>query len=211
LLGTADFPNVWRGLSVKMCPPFPKLAGGWSACAEARHGLVVNMKVAGVAQNQVEPSRIVSIPNCVDTSRFWFTGASQPYDLVSVSRLVAVKHVETVVKVTAALRSRFPGISTAILGAGAAQPALRALADELGVGDCVHFLGHRGDVPELLNASRVFLMTSEREGGPMSLLEAMACGIPPKRPLRRCAGPVCSQGQCLGVDDYRTSMASARG
>lgn len=56
--------------------------------------------------------------------------------------------------------------------------ALRALADREGVLDRVHFLGERQDVPRLLSAADLMLLTSTREGLPGALLEAIACGIP---------------------------------
>jgi len=44
--------------------------------------------------------------------------------------------------------------------------------------DKVSFLGFRRDVPELLTASDVFILTSRREGLPRAVMEAMAVGLP---------------------------------
>ena len=55
---------------------------------------------------------------------------------------------------------------------------LEHLAAELGVTDCVHFLGIRADVPQLLGLVDVLLLTSHIEANPVSILEAMACGKP---------------------------------
>ena len=56
--------------------------------------------------------------------------------------------------------------------------SLKALAQELGLEQCVRFLGSRADVPNILRASDVFVLSSDYEGNPLSVLEAMATGLP---------------------------------
>jgi len=56
--------------------------------------------------------------------------------------------------------------------------SLKALAQELGLEQCVRFLGNRADVPDILRASDVFVLSSDYEGNPLSVLEAMAAGLP---------------------------------
>ena len=55
---------------------------------------------------------------------------------------------------------------------------LRRLAEELGIGGRVMLLGARRDVPELLSAFDVFALSSRSEAFPLSVLEAMATGLP---------------------------------
>jgi glycosyltransferase involved in cell wall biosynthesis len=71
-----------------------------------------------------------------------------------------------------------PGIHLALAGTGPEMERIEALAAELGLADHVHFLGFRDDVPELLVASSALILTSEREGLPRSVMEAMAMGTP---------------------------------
>ena len=56
--------------------------------------------------------------------------------------------------------------------------SLRAAADAAGVTDRVRFLGQRWDVAAWLEASDIFVLTSEAEGMPLSVMEAMAKGLP---------------------------------
>jgi glycosyltransferase involved in cell wall biosynthesis len=58
------------------------------------------------------------------------------------------------------------------------RPGFEQQARELGIGDRVIFAGWRTDVPALLAAMDVFVMPSLFEGGPTTVLEAMAMALP---------------------------------
>jgi glycosyltransferase involved in cell wall biosynthesis len=66
----------------------------------------------------------------------------------------------------------------AIAGRGGEEAALRAFAQEQGIGDRLHLLGYRADVPDLLAASDLYVMPSLSEGLPMALIEAMFAARP---------------------------------
>jgi glycosyltransferase involved in cell wall biosynthesis len=63
-------------------------------------------------------------------------------------------------------------------GAGGCEAACRALADSLNIRERVMFLGARRDIPDVLRACDLFVMTSRTEGLSNALLEAMAAGLP---------------------------------
>ena len=65
-----------------------------------------------------------------------------------------------------------------LAGHGEDLAALRALADELGVAERVHFLGWRDDAPRLIAACDLVLLPSRWEGMPYVVLEAMAASKP---------------------------------
>ena len=65
-----------------------------------------------------------------------------------------------------------------IAGNGESEQKLKNAVNELMLQDKVSFLGFRRDVPELLVASDVFILTSRREGLPKAVMEAMAAGLP---------------------------------
>jgi glycosyltransferase involved in cell wall biosynthesis len=65
-----------------------------------------------------------------------------------------------------------------VVGDGAERAALSALAADLGVADHVTFTGHRDDTPPLYAGFDVFALTSDTEQMPLSIIEAMASGLP---------------------------------
>jgi glycosyltransferase involved in cell wall biosynthesis len=71
-----------------------------------------------------------------------------------------------------------PTVSATIVGEGSLRASLEELARELGLEGNVAFVGYRGDVEAWLKRARVFVLTSESEGLPLSAVEAMLCGLP---------------------------------
>jgi glycosyltransferase involved in cell wall biosynthesis len=65
-----------------------------------------------------------------------------------------------------------------LVGEGQKQTAVQALAKELGLSGRVDFLGARDDVSHILAKANVFVLTSNWEGLPISILEAMRAGLP---------------------------------
>ncbi len=134
-------------------------------------------------------ARVRVIPNGVDVDRF----RPRPSDpalraglgLAPVAPTVAIvaalrpeKHHELFLEAAARIRQRLPAARFLIVGDGPRRKPLERLAVERGLGEAACFLGARSDVPELLAASDVVLLTSHMEANPVSILEAMAAGRP---------------------------------
>ena len=81
-------------------------------------------------------------------------------------------------RAAAAAHAVDPSLRFFIAGDGELRPRLEALVGELGLRDVVRVLGWRRDVPELLQAMDLFLLTSLFEGLPRAVLQAMAAGVP---------------------------------
>ena len=81
-------------------------------------------------------------------------------------------------QVAAGVRRAVPAAHFLIIGDGPERPQLEQLAREIEVADCVHFLGTRNDVPDLLGLLDVLLLTSHNEANPVSILEGLSCGKP---------------------------------
>lgn len=94
--------------------------------------------------------------------------------VLTIARLDAQKGIAHLLDAAAAV----PEASFAIAGDGPDRGELHARAAALGLGERVRFLGHRRDVPALLAAADLFVLPSLYEGLPLSVLEAMAAGVP---------------------------------
>ena len=113
--------------------------------------------------------------------------AGGPLELISVCRLVEKKGVAVALRAMAAFQAARPAFDWrySIVGDGPLLPALRTLADELGLGDRVRFHGPlpHDAVKERLAGAHIFLLPSvtaadgDVEGVPVALMEAMAAGL----------------------------------
>jgi glycosyltransferase involved in cell wall biosynthesis len=95
----------------------------------------------------------------------------------TVGRLSAQKAHDVLLDAAARLLPSRPKLFVLIAGDGDRMPALRAQAARLGAdARRVVFAGHRADVPAVLGAIDVFCISSDYEGTPLALFEAMAAG-----------------------------------
>ena len=97
--------------------------------------------------------------------------------LLSVGRLEPVKNQGLLLDALAALPPRHAPVLW-LVGDGPSRARYRQQARRLGLADRVKFLGYRYDIPELVAAADVAVLTSTKEGIPRALMEAMAVGVP---------------------------------
>jgi glycosyltransferase involved in cell wall biosynthesis len=133
--------------------------------------------------------KVAVIPNGVDTKRF-----APAADIGAVRRELGVAESAPVVGIVAALRpeknhelflamasrvlEHVPATRFLVIGDGPCREHLQRRTAELRLASNVLFLGSRNDVPRLLAAMDVFVLTSHVEANPISILEAMSAGLP---------------------------------
>ena len=159
--------------------------------AAATHAFVgVSQSVADYALSirEVARSKVRVITNGTDTSRFKADAAARtivraelglPQDafvIGTVGRMATVKNHPLLVRAAAPLLG--PRVRLVIVGGGAEAERTRALSTELGVGAFCHFPGETNDVPRYLAAFDVFALSSDSEGLPLCLTEAMSASLP---------------------------------
>jgi glycosyltransferase involved in cell wall biosynthesis len=126
----------------------------------------------------VSPKRIYTIRNGIDLARFAYTGPVASGPVVTVARLSPEKDVATLVRAAAIVVRESPSFRLEVAGNGVCMPALQGLTAELGLEEHVRFLGEVRDVPALLGRASLFVLPSVEEGISLTLLEAMARGLP---------------------------------
>ena len=137
-----------------------------------------------IAASGLDPSRVIAIPNGVRSpERRAEPGAVRralglpPEARVvgAVARLTQQKRLDRLISALAELPT---DVHVVLAGDGKLRAELEAQAAELNVRERVHFLGHREDVGDVLDALDVFVLCSDKEGLASAMLEAMAAGVP---------------------------------
>lgn len=143
-----------------------------------------------VQEYGLNAARVHVVPLAVDGARFRPPDAPRPADpardrpsgirLLYAGPLIRRKDIRTLVAALPALRERRIPFKLTLVGEGPEVPALRALADSLGVLDRVEFRGFVSEdrLVEAYRESDIFVFPSLLEGFGLVLVEAMACGLP---------------------------------
>ena len=97
---------------------------------------------------------------------------------ITVARLDPVKDQATMLRAIRRVVDECPAFRLDLVGDGPSRESLERLTAELGLEGHVRFLGYRQDVATLLRRPQVFLLSSISEGISLTLLEAMAAGLP---------------------------------
>ena len=98
--------------------------------------------------------------------------------LVSVARMSPQKDHFSLIQAFSMAASRNSQLRLLLVGDGPLRPEVEAQVRALDLEDKVRFLGVRTDVPEILAAADAFILSSQWEGNPLSVMEAMAAGKP---------------------------------
>ena len=122
--------------------------------------------------------KVAAMPNAVpDTGE----GVSPLTDKVVLAsgRLTFQKGFDRLVPVWRQVAEKHPDWQLRIFGAGYQQDKLRELIAVNGLEDSAHLMGYSSQLFDEMRRASVFVMPSRFEGFPMTLLEAMSCGLPP--------------------------------
>jgi glycosyltransferase involved in cell wall biosynthesis len=129
----------------------------------------------------VPAGKIFSPPNLYDPDAYApDPKVAKDIDVLFVGNLVAVKRLDRLLQATALLGQRRPDLRVSLVGDGVLRSELERQAERLGLTGRVRFEGARPfeEVVLWLRRARLLVMTSEMEGLPQAMIEAMSCGVP---------------------------------
>ncbi len=126
----------------------------------------------------IAPNKVTTIWNGIDVARFGYLGPRDGGLAVMVGRLSAEKDVATLIHAASIVVREYPAFRLEIAGDGPCSSELECLVARIGLGDHVRLLGEVRDVPNLLGRASLFVLPSLTEGISLTLLEAMARGLP---------------------------------
>ena len=95
-----------------------------------------------------------------------------------IAELIPRKRLQDTLGAVSILKKEFPDIVLIILGSGEQRQMLEQLASTLEISDNVKFLGFRRDLPRFISCMDVFAFSTQQEGLPAALMEAMCMGVP---------------------------------
>lgn len=146
--------------------------------------ITINKEDYRFAKKHMKARKVTYVPGVgVDLNKFYpdnekkiSRDENQTVVLVSVGELNANKNHELVLKALHKLRDN--NFVYWLCGVGEKERYLKELAARLKIGEKVKFLGFRDDIDEIYKKADIFVFPSKREGLPVSMMEAMASGLP---------------------------------
>ncbi|RTI04092.1 glycosyltransferase family 1 protein [Thermus scotoductus] len=158
-----------KALAVTLEALAGRLGDGIIAVSEWDRNLALRYRVAA-------PNRIFTVWNGVPDTSHRADPAREPPRIAMVARFAPQKDHALLLTALASLRE-LPW-TLDLVGDGPLLPEVQALAKRLGLAERVRFWGRRLDVDRLLAEVQVFVLTSNWEGLPLVVLEAMRAGLP---------------------------------
>ena len=150
--------------------------------------IAVSDAVGSELREFVPEERVITIRNGVDCRHF--SGVpredarrnlgldSSVFAIGTVARLIPEKGIADLLRAAALLQKILPQARFIIVGDGPMRACLEQYSNALGLDSHVQFLGYRRDIPELMASWDLFVLPSHSEGLSVSVLEAMASGLP---------------------------------
>jgi glycosyltransferase involved in cell wall biosynthesis len=124
------------------------------------------------------PPRVIHyVPNGIDLSRFQRARHNANTAETVIGTVAALRPEKNIGRLLRAV-APLPGCRLVIVGDGPERPALTELANTLGIANRVTFAGHRHDTPDWYARFDLFALSSDTEQMPLSVIEAMATGLP---------------------------------
>lgn len=145
-------------------------------------GFISPSKILAEAMHNAGYRHITILPNFIDVNYWQFRNKQYaPYKILFVGKLSKIKGTEYLIRALSLLVASFPEIMLTIVGDGDQRKYLEALSSRLNLKKNIVFVGNRSSekIRDYYSSHTLFVLPSIcRENYPMTLCEAMSCGIP---------------------------------
>ena len=183
--GAPEHQATWQQLPKRIIYSIDRLTGKYIQ----RRIIAVSENLAVFLRQTFPPNKIRVIENGIDLSSLYnhpVKPSSAPdcganlFRIGLAGRLVPVKRVDLFIKTAHYIQENYPELKAEfyIFGDGPLRSELETLSQELKTDSIIHFEGHCDDITKRLQNLDILMMTSDHEGLPMILLEAMALKVP---------------------------------
>ncbi|MCF8297660.1 MAG: glycosyltransferase family 4 protein [Saprospiraceae bacterium] len=127
--------------------------------------------------NGVNPKKVNILHSTIDTEYFKPDNIKKKYDFIYVGRVSPEKQVHLIVKAINELHKIDIKASLLIVGDGSELSKVKSMINHNELNDYIHLTGFQKDVNYWLNQAVIYVMCSNSEGLPTSLMQAMACEL----------------------------------
>ncbi|MBR7179892.1 MAG: glycosyltransferase family 1 protein [Oscillospiraceae bacterium] len=173
---TINQDKDWKYPLKRLCMrKIPTVATHFFACSKKAGAWMFPSQRVTVINNGIETQRFAFDPQVCAEVRSELMLRDELV-LGHVGRFAPVKNHELLTDIFDALHKKEPASVLLLVGQGPLEPQIRKKVQQLGLDDCVRFLGLREDVNRILQAVDVFVMPSLYEGLSLSTIEAQTTG-----------------------------------
>ncbi|RMB61893.1 glycosyltransferase [Tessaracoccus antarcticus] len=146
-------------------------------CSQAAATWMFGNKEVRIIRNGIGLDRFADARSARQSTRA-ILGLQESMVVGHVGRFATPKNHERILRIFARISAQEPSARLVLVGDGELRDVIEKRVNELGLGDTVHLLGVRKDVPELIAAMDVLLFPSLYEGLPVAVIEAQVSSLP---------------------------------
>lgn len=174
-------PASYSNRIAKMLKKYAKRADGWVFQTEDARKWYVDA---------IQDCRSIVIPNAVNPVFIRPRYEEKKRKVIAgAGRLDVQKNFGLLIRAFAKIATEFPEYNLIIYGKGDEEQGLKSLAENLGLQDRIEFPGNIQNIAEEMEKNTMFVLSSDFEGMPNALMEAMALGLPCVSTDCPCGGP----------------------
>jgi glycosyltransferase involved in cell wall biosynthesis len=170
-----------RGFFDFMIDAYEKTVSKWIIQSSDEIVAVSNAVMKHALSLGASSGKVKVIPNGVDLEEFKPRREFKKIGVrkvLFVGRLFSNKGVQYLVKAAPMVLAKHPCVEFIIVGKGPMEAELRNMVRRLNIEHAFKFLGIVPSIPEVMSQCDIFVRPSLTEGMPLTILEAMACGLP---------------------------------